>query len=398
MTWPRSTIVLPADPQEMSIGGIASFVRSFVKFAPPDFEIRMVGVSPSLPPRAWSEVELEGRRIGFYPATRASTTARARVPLALRFSGALLRHGVPPEVAGSVIQFHRPGTDLAFRNVPARRLRVVHLSTADLTHASSESRWRRLGGWLGRMEHASFRRMDAILVVNREVADAYRRRWPDLADRIAFVPNFYDDTIFRPPPDPAATAAAGRATLAVGPEARVVLFAGRLESQKQPLLMLEAFARAAATDPHLVLAVAGDGSLLPAVQAAVERLGLDDRVRLLGTTPRTRMPELMGVASALLISSGFETGPTVGYEALAMGLPVVTTPVGTVAELVAQHGAGAVAASHDAPALSDALLAVLRGDAAELRDAALRAAEPYAASAVLAPVYEEHRSYTRHRQ
>jgi glycosyltransferase involved in cell wall biosynthesis len=394
MTSPRSTIVLPADPQEMRIGGIASFVRSFVKFAPPDFEIRMVGVSPSVPPRAWSEVELEGRRIGFYPATRASTTARSRVPLALRFTAALLRHGPPPEVAGSVIQFHRPGTDLAFSRIRARRLRVVHLSTADLTHASSESRWRRLGGWLRRSEQASFGRMDRILVVNREVADAYRRRWPDLAARIAFVPNFYDDTIFRPAADPAAAEAAGRATLAVGPDARVVLFAGRLESQKEPLTMLGAFGRAAATVPSLVLAVAGDGSLLPAVRAAVQRLGLGDRVRLLGTTPRDRMPELLSVASALLISSGFETGPTVGYEALAVGVPVVTTPVGTVAELVAEHGAGAVSARHDAASLADALLAVLRGDPTELRAAALRAAEPFAASAVLAPVYDEHRSYT----
>jgi glycosyltransferase involved in cell wall biosynthesis len=394
MTSPRATIVLPADPAEMRIGGIASFVRSFVKFAPPDFEIRMVGVSPSLPPRAWSEVELEGRRIGFYPATRASTTARSRIPLALRFSAALLRHGLPSEVAGSVLQFHRPGTDLAFRGIPGRRLRVVHLSTANLTHASSESRWRRLGGWLGRAEHASFRRMDRILVVNREVADAYRRRWPDLAERIAFLPNFFDDTIFRPAPDLAAAAAAGRATLAVGEDARVVLFAGRLESQKEPLLMLEAFARVAATDPSLVLAAAGDGSLRGAVQASVQRLGLSERVRLLGTTPRARMPEVMSVASALLISSAFETGPTVGYEALAMGLPVVTTPVGTVAELVREHDAGAVATAHDAAALADALLTVLRGDSAALRAAALETAAPFAASTVLAPVYEEHRSYT----
>jgi glycosyltransferase involved in cell wall biosynthesis len=126
----------------------------------------------------------------------------------------------------------------------------------------------------------------------------------------------------------------------------------------------------------------------------VQRLGLGDRVRLLGTTPRDRMPELLSVASALLISSGFETGPTVGYEALAVGVPVVTTPVGTVAELVAEHGAGAVSARHDAASLADALLAVLRGDPTELRAAALRAAEPFAASAVLAPVYDEHRSYT----
>jgi hypothetical protein len=41
----------------MRIGGIASFIRSFVRFAPDDFELAFVGVSADQPLRAWTEAE-----------------------------------------------------------------------------------------------------------------------------------------------------------------------------------------------------------------------------------------------------------------------------------------------------------------------------------------------------
>ena len=59
----RVVIVLPADPERMRIGGIASFVRTFVRFAPADFDLSLIGVSADRPAWRWGEVELEGRPI-----------------------------------------------------------------------------------------------------------------------------------------------------------------------------------------------------------------------------------------------------------------------------------------------------------------------------------------------
>ncbi len=388
----RPMIVLPADPAAMRIGGIASFVRSFVKFAPDDVEVSMIGVSAELPTWTWTTVEMEGRPMRFLSALRASTERRSRVPLAWRFTASVLRHRRQIRTAGHVVNFHRPATDLAVPGSLAPRVRYVHLTTADLTTAGSESRWRRLGSVLDAVERRSFGAMDLVYVVNSEAAAGYRKRWPEVADRIRFVPNWYDGSIFRPLPvaDRDAARLSTFARHGIPGDVRMVLFAGRLEGQKSPLLLVEAFASARAAEPA-VLVIAGDGSLRQAVERRVGELGLGPGVRFVSTQARTELNQLMNAASCLVISSEFETGPTVGYEALATGLPIVTTPVGEIGRIVAESGSGAVANDHSPAALARAIDAVLRGPAGDLRAGAIAAAEPYSAERVLAGLYADQR-------
>lgn len=388
----RPMIVLPADPDAMRIGGIASFVRSFVKFAPADVEVSMIGVSARLPTWTWTTVEMEGRPLRFLSALRASTDHRSRVPLAWRFTASVLRHRRRLRTAGHVVNFHRPATDLAVPGSSAPRVRYVHLTTSDLTTAGSESRWRRLRRVLEAVERRSFGRMDRVYVVNREAAADYRSRWPEVAERIRFLPNWYDGSIFRPLPraDREATRLATLARHEVPADARVVLFAGRLEGQKNPVLLAEAFARARAPGPA-VLVIAGDGSLRKAVERRVAELGIGPDVRFVSTQARTDLNHLMNSASCLVISSEFETGPTVGYEALATGLPIATTPVGEIGRIVAASRAGVVADDHSPAAVARAIEGVLGEANGDLRARAIAAAEPYRAERVLADLYADQR-------
>ena len=389
----QSVIVLPADPGAMRIGGIASFVRSFVRFAPDDFELGFVGVTADEPLRAWTEAEFEGRRIGFFPVVRAGTTSRARIPLALRFSLALARHGRPSGLEGSILQFHRPGTDLVFRGTGSARVRFVHLSTTDLTHPGAESRWRRIGPLLRRVERDSLQRMDRAYVVNSDAAAAYRQQWPELADRIEFLPNFFDDTLFGSIPDDqrARLRAETLTRLDLPADTRLLLFCGRLDGQKDPVLLIDAFMALRARRPDVGLMIVGDGELTNSLRTRIRGAGLGSAIHMMGTQSRPRVNELMNVSELLVLTSRFETGPTVGYEALATGLPVVTTPVGEVARIVSDVGAGAVAADRRPTTLAAAMDEVLHADQAALRALARSASAPFAARAVLAPVYRWHR-------
>ena len=387
--------VLPADPEQMAIGGIASFVRGFTKFAPDDFELGFVGVSATRPLLRWHEVELEGRPMRFLPITRGGATRRSVVPIALRFTLATIANrarirallGAEPWIAA----FHRPGSDLRMPLRHGPRWRVVHLSVDDLATRGSESRWRRLSPVLDRLERRSFRAMDRVYVVNRAAADEYRRRFPEVADRVAFVPNWADPTIFRqlPPSERQRV----RAELGVEAQAPVILFAGRLEGQKDPLLLADAFAQLRRKVPAAVLLVAGEGALAVQLrELLVHRHRAEDAIRLLGVVPRDRLAELMNAADVLAITSAFETGPTVGLEALACGLPVVTTPVGEVAAVVAETGSGRVTASRSPEAVARALGEVLP-EAATLRPTALAAAEPFLAHRVLGAIYDDNRAF-----
>jgi glycosyltransferase involved in cell wall biosynthesis len=114
-------------------------------------------------------------------------------------------------------------------------------------------------------------------------------------------------------------------------------------------------------------------------------------VRLLGRQPRERVNELLNASSLMTISSRYETGPTVGYEALATGVPVVTTPVGEIARIVRESDAGRVVPDRQPRSLTDAMREVLAADDDEMRRRSMQAAAPFAASAVLNPLYEWHR-------
>ena len=387
--------VLPADPERMEIGGIASFVRGFVKFSPDDFELSFLGISAEREPWAWHRVPFEGREVAFLPVMRVPSLRRSAVPLALRFAAALLarrdaRRVLRPEEF--VLGFHRPASDLGLGPRSGPRWRVVHLSVADLATPGSESRWRRGSRLLDAFEHRSFRGMDRIWVVNRNVAGRYREQFPDVADRIAFISNWVDHTIFRQldDPDRGGLRAELRRSTALPGDARIVLFAGRLEGQKDPMLLARAFGRLREAVPGARLVVAGEGALASSMREELGRLGAADAARFVGVVPRERLAQLMNASDLLAITSAFETGPTVGLEALACGLPVVTTPVGEVAALVARSGAGVTTGARSVDAVADAMAAVL-GRHEDHARAAAKAAQPFHADRVLRELYGENR-------
>jgi glycosyltransferase involved in cell wall biosynthesis len=273
------------------------------------------------------------------------------------------------------------------------KVRIVHLTTDQLRSGGSESRWRLAGPVLDRLEAHSFARMDRIYVVNEEATELLRRRLPRLADRIGFVPNWVDDTIFHSLADDRRAAVRNGllARLGLPSSTRLVLFAGRLERQKDPGLLIDAFARLRQRDPDAALLVVGSGGLRAEIERRVADRGIEQRVRLLEPVSREELAQLMNAADCMAITSAFETGPTVAYEALACGLPVIATAVGQIPRLVRQGVNGDVIEGRDPQALADALRGVLELPTNAARAASVIAAAPFRASAVLGQLYEDHR-------
>ena len=375
----------------MGIGGIASFIRGFVKYAPPDFTFGMVGVSAKRPIGEWQSLEFEGRSLAFLPILRAETTRRSRIPLALRFAGAGLRWRRRLDISDWTASLHRPGSDLV---LPARRgavWRVVHLAREDMVSAGGESRWQRLPVLLDFLEDRAFRRMARIYVVNRHATDRYRRRYPDIADRVRFLPNWADDGLFSLV-DPSVRQARREelfTRLGLPPASELVVYAGRLDGQKDPLLLADVFSGLHRRRPTACLLVAGDGSLRPQMERRLRETGAHRAARVLGVVTRGELARIMSAADAMLITSRFETGPTVGLEALASGLPVVTTPVGEVGRLIGELGRGGEVSPSNATALAEATFDVLDRSTEAARREAAAVAEPYRASQVLGQLYEE---------
>jgi glycosyltransferase involved in cell wall biosynthesis len=123
-----------------------------------------------------------------------------------------------------------------------------------------------------------------------------------------------------------------------GSELRL-LSVGRLDPEKNPLLLADVLALALRHDPRWRLDVCGDGPLAGALQARLEQLGIADRATLHGYVPiHDGLWDLYRASHALLHISLTEGVPQVLLEAFAARLPVVATDVGGVGDLVRERG------------------------------------------------------------
>lgn len=147
--------------------------------------------------------------------------------------------------------------------------------------------------------------------------------------------------------------------VAAAPRAPVlqILWAGRLEPQKDVGLALKTMA-ALRGPAHLTLL--GDGALRHQTDAMIARLGLSDRVTRAGHVPGIE-PYLAG-ADVLLMTSHYEGQPAVVGEALASGVPVVSTDCTTMLrDIMTIPEAGRIVGRRDPAALAAALQEIGEG-------------------------------------
>ncbi|HXM06264.1 MAG TPA: glycosyltransferase, partial [Candidatus Acidoferrum sp.] len=160
---------------------------------------------------------------------------------------------------------------------------------------------------------------DAVVVPTESMA----RRLRDLGvrTRVDVVPSAIDVDRF----------AAGRRNEAVraaagaGPNDRLLLCVSRLGREKNVEVLLEAMA--AAGDPGLRLAVAGDGPDRGRLEVRAAELGVAERTRFMGVQPRESLPDLYAGCDAFCMPSTTETQGLVLAEALAAGAPLIVSDV-----------------------------------------------------------------------
>jgi len=197
------------------------------------------------------------------------------------------------------------------------------------------------------------------------------------AERVQSVPTGIDLTRFCP-----ADRAAKRAELGLPADAFIVGIVATLRSWKGHRYLLEAVQPL--NDIHLV--IAGDGPQRAALEAQVESLGMKDRVRFAGNQKHVP-PWLQSFDMFVLPSYANEGVPQALMQAMACGLPVISTPVGSIDEIVTDGETGLMVVPQDVITLR-AAIERLKSDAAlraQLGAAALaRAQERFGAELMVA--------------
>lgn len=168
-----------------------------------------------------------------------------------------------------------------------------------------------------RLLERSLRDADAVICVSAHTRAHLLERYGDsLGDELRrksfVVPNGIDLEFFRP--DPSGPGAAAGPYLAVG----------RIEPRKNPIRLLEAYARAGTEAPLVWAGAAADDHWQRTLDDAIDRLHLGDRVQVLGYVDRATLRDLYRGARALLYPSLHEGFGLPILEAMACGCPVLT--------------------------------------------------------------------------
>jgi colanic acid/amylovoran biosynthesis glycosyltransferase len=134
-----------------------------------------------------------------------------------------------------------------------------------------------------------------------------------------------------------------------------ILFVGRLVPEKGHAVLLEAVALLEKRGRSANLTLAGDGPSRPVLEQLAEELGIAARTSFLGSVGQDEIHALYVNASIFCLPSFAEGLPTVLMEAMAMELPVVSTRITGVPELVEDARTGLLVTPGRPDLLADAL-------------------------------------------
>ena len=176
---------------------------------------------------------------------------------------------------------------------------------------------------------------DAVIASCEPEAQQLREFYDAPAERIELAPPGVEHALFSPGDQDGARAALG---LDRGP---VLLFVGRIQPLKRPLVAVETLACLAHTDARLLVVGGPSGAEgeveYQRLQDRIQEVGLADRVTLVPPRPHHRLSTYYRAADVVLVPSRSESFGLVALEAAASGTPVVAAPVGGLRSVV-DHG------------------------------------------------------------
>src|SRR6266545_7508796 len=174
-----------------------------------------------------------------------------------------------------------------------------------------------------------------------------RERFPERADRIRRIYNGLNLAEF------------GRADFSSAPP--LILAVGRLIAKKGFADLVRACGLIAERGKPFRCEIIGEGPLENELRGQIERLNLQNRVALSGAKPQREVRQRLAAANVFVLPSiidpegGMDNLPTVIMEAMATGLPVVSTAIGGIPEMVVKNETGFLVQSGDAVGLANAI-------------------------------------------
>jgi glycosyltransferase involved in cell wall biosynthesis len=387
----------PADPAGIVPGGIDTFIRGIIKWSPEDIEFSLIGMTTdpvSRPVARWTRCRLGSREFDFFPVVPVvASSNHPRIPLSLRYTLATALAYKQVRRKFDIFEFHRVEPGLLFRADPRPKNAFFHQNMAIIRTKKADILWKHLPAAYEAIEHRIMVGLASAWCVREDGVSALQTRYPTQAETVKFIPTWVDTDVFFPLPTEARAEQRKKiaAKFNLDPAMSWIVSVGRLDMQKNPALLLSAFARLVSAGRSVALLLIGNGALRPELESRVTREGMSARVSFLGLRGSDEIAAILAVSDVFALASAYEGMSMAVLEALGCGLPVAATDVGEVRKTVFPGMNGALAEDHSVEGFAACLEDVLDHLDHYRGEPAIRSVRAFHPAEILKPVYDNYR-------
>ncbi len=385
------------DPLGNKIGGTGAFVKDFIKYAPDEFSIEWVGITTNKKERPvgkWQNIKLGNKIFKFLPILFIKDeNKKTKIPLILYFVINLLKSKSKISIGGKILVYYRIEPALIFNNAPNKKILNVLGNIKDLYNPHSKIKWSKLPWAYFKMEKSLMSQMNKIFVVSNEGLEFYKDRYHSISGRFHFIPTFVDNKKFHPYSsnrEKMKKLSEYKNRYGFSKKDKIILSVGRLEGAKNPFLLIDSFNNLVKYDQKVKLLIVGTGSLEKDVIKKIKKYNLQNDIKLLGVVSSDYKIELLKISDVFLITSAFEGMPISVLEALASGLPVVSTDVGEINMVVRDGISGRLVPNNNAEVIARSVSEILNNKEKFNTENCIYSIKDFTAERVLHRIYKMH--------
>ena len=300
----------PIDLTCLSPGGIDTAINDFLTYG--EFDLRIAGITnDSSKLGKWQHMVLNNKKIRFIPILLMDKNASRRIPHSILMMFAIIRYRKLISEF-KLIQTHRVELGILINYIFRKSVNIqfIHNDGSNFQKHLSESYWRLFPKIYLFLEKLTTKKSLIVFAFSKSTTD----RLCNFSRKVFYSSTWYDQRVFFLERD-----------LDMCNSVKM-LFVGRFEQQKDPLLWAEvANVLKLRTSIEFEFLMVGSGSLKYEIMNKVNTLKLQNSTKFLGKLNRSEVASQMNSADVLLMTSHYEGSPRIIYEASACGLPVVGT-------------------------------------------------------------------------
>jgi glycosyltransferase involved in cell wall biosynthesis len=189
------------------------------------------------------------------------------------------------------------------------------------------------------VERFAISRLDHAIAVSEDIYNFYASKYPSSSNKMSVIGNGVDTAVFKP---------RGRQEVrkkyGFSPHEKIILYLGRFHEEKNLKMLVSSFDRlvkAGSLEP-LRLVLVGEGNTKNQIMEMIRDKNLADKVTILPPVSDSEVPEVICCADVFALTSLVEGFPLVILQALACGIPIVSTNVGDVHKVVKNEETGLI--------------------------------------------------------